>query len=166
MTAPPAVGSLRLCARDEEDLGVIAACLQDARIPIGEMCFRAADGRFMAAFTRFQRERLPDPAACEGLTQSRAALVFQQVQAVQHRGLDELDDGAELELLTIMTRAAAAASNGGPVQVTLLFAGDAAIRLQVKAVDCCLEDFGEPWPSTVTPCDHFAALAEGQGARR
>jgi hypothetical protein len=152
-------GCLRLFARDQEDLGVIAACLQDARIPIREMCFCATDGRFMGAFVRFQRERLSDPTACEGLTQSRAALVFHHVTAAQHRGLDELDDEAELELLTIT----ADAPVGGPSEVTLLFAGGAAIRLHVEAIDCRLEDFGESWPSTVTPCDHFA-LAEAPGA--
>jgi hypothetical protein len=152
---------LRLSAHDEEDLGVIAACLQDARIPIREMCFRETDGRFMGAFVRFQRERLPDPTSCEGLTQSRAALVFDHVTAARHRGLDELDDAAELELLTITADAPA----DGPSEVTLLFAGGAAIRLHVDAIDCRLEDFGESWPSTVTPCDHFA-LAEAAGAAR
>ena len=150
---------LRLRARDADDLGVVAACLQDARVPPREMCFAAKDGRFMAAFTRFQRERLPDPTVCEGLTQSRAALVFERVAAVQHRGLDRLDDDAELELLTITVDAR---PSGGPGRVTLLFAGDAAVRLRVEAIECRLEDFGEPWRSTVMPCDHFAAAgAEG-----
>lgn len=154
-------GCLRLSARDEEDLGVIAACLQDARIPVREMCFCAGEGRFMGAFVRFQRERLPDPTACEGLTQTRAVLVFHRVVAARHRGLDAMDDGAELELLTIV----AAAPADAPIEITLLFAGGAAIRLHVNAIDCRLEDFGDAWPSTVTPCDHFA-LAEARGGGR
>ena len=166
MTAA-ARGSLRLCARDEEDLGVVAACLQDARVPVREMCFSAAEGRFMAAFTRFQRERLPDPtAACEGMTQCHAALVVQHVETVQHRGLDELDDGAELELLTILAdpvsppaTGSGSAANGAARHVTLLFAGGAAIRLRVASLDCRLEDFDEPWRSPVQPCDHFARAA-------
>ena len=129
---------LRLCARDEEDLAVVAACLQDARIPLREMCFAGPARSFMAAFTRFQRERLADPArGGEGLTQSRSALVFQRVTAVRHRGLDRLDDDAELELLTIA--AEAGGGNGEPTAtaaaVTLGFAGAAAIRLQVEAID-------------------------------
>ena len=166
---------LRLCARDGEDLAVVAACLQDARIPLREMCFSAPGRRFMAAFTRFQRERLAgdDPAdAAAGLTQSRSALVFQRVTAVRQRGLDRLDGDAELELLTIV--AEAGGGDGGPTvagtagmaAVTLVFAGEAAIRLQVEAIDCCLEDFGEPWQSQVTPCDHFGpAIGERQGER-
>ena len=156
---------LRLCARDEEDLAVIAACLQDARVPAREMCFAATERSFMAAFTRFQRERLADPENREGLTQTRSALVFQRVAAVRHRGLDLVDDDAELELLTIIAEPAAG-EEGGPTAVTLVFAGDAAIRLQVDAVDCCLEDFGEAWRSRVTPCDHFAAPAAGRRGER
>jgi hypothetical protein len=158
---------LRLCARDGEDLAVVAACLQDARIPLREMCFSAAGRSFMAAFTRFRRERLADPAhgGGEGLTQSRSALVFRRVTAVRHRGLDRLGDDAELELLTIV--AEAGGGDGGPTAattVTLVFAGEAAIRLQVEAIDCCLEDFGEPWRSPVTPRDHFGPGIERRAA--
>ena len=166
MTAATARGSLRLCARDEEDLGVVAACLQDARVPVREMCFSAAEGRFMAAFTRFQRERLPDPTACEGLTQCHAALVVQHVEAVQPGGLEERDDGAERELLTTLAdpvpppaTGSGSAANGVARHVTLLFAGGAAIRLRVASLDCRLEDFDEPWRSPVQPCDHFARAA-------
>ncbi len=153
---------LRLRARDEEDLAIVAACLQDARVPPREMCFLAAEGRFMAAFTRFQRERPPVAGDCDGggLMQCRAALVFQRVAAVQHRGLDGLGDATELELLTIVADAEpAGAADGRPIEITLLFAGGAAIRLRVTAVDGCLEEFGEPWRAAVTPRDHFAAAA-------
>ena len=158
---------LRLCARDEEDLAVVAACLQDARIPLREMCFAGPARSFMAAFTRFRRERLADPArGGEGLTQSRSALVFQRVTAVRHRGLDRLDDDAELELLTIAAEAGGAEGGSTAATVTLVFAGEAAIRLQVEAIDCCLEDFGEPWRSPVTPCDHFGPAIDGRQGER
>ena len=45
------------------DLSVIAACLQDALIPLSEMVYLAGEGRFVAAFTRFRRECLADPDA-------------------------------------------------------------------------------------------------------
>ena len=54
---------LRLRAVDAVDLSVIAACLQDALIPLAEMAYLADERRFMAAFTRFQRERLVDPTS-------------------------------------------------------------------------------------------------------
>ena len=43
---------LRLRATDVEDLAVIAACLQDARVSVREMLFAPDEHRFAAAFLR------------------------------------------------------------------------------------------------------------------
>jgi DUF2948 family protein len=145
---------LRLKAVDPDDLSVIAACLQDALIPLSEMAYLAEERRFVAAFTRFRRECLADPEACEGMTMCHSALAFGEVEAVQHSGLDSRFGAVRLELLTL----AAAPGEDGLTDVTLLFAGDAAIRLRVRAIAATLEDFGEPWPAPVAPAH---ALAEG-----
>jgi hypothetical protein len=145
---------LRLKAVDPDDLSVIAACLQDALIPLSEMAYLADERRFVAAFTRFRRECLADPASCEGMTQCQSALVFREVEAVQHSGLDSRFGAVRLELLTLV----AVPAEDGLTEVTLLFAGDAAIRLRVRGIAATLEDFGEPWPAPVTPAHE---LAEG-----
>ncbi len=79
---------LRLRAADCEDLAVIAACLQDARVPLKEMAFAPAERRFMAAFTRYRRELQADPSSCEGLTECPSALVFDEIEEVKYRGID------------------------------------------------------------------------------
>jgi Protein of unknown function (DUF2948) len=138
---------LRLRAVDADDLSVIAACLQDALIPLAEMAYLPDQRRFMAAFTRFRRECLADPACCDGLTQCQSVLTFEQVEAVKHSGLDERFGGIRLELLTML----AEPGDDGLTHVTMVFAGDAAIQLRVRALAATLEDFGEPWGATVTP---------------
>jgi Protein of unknown function (DUF2948) len=149
---------LRLKAVDRDDLSVIAACLQDALIPLAEMAYLAEERRFVAAFTRFRRECLADPTSRDGMTQCQSALVFNQVEAVQHCGLDSRFGAVRLELLTLV----AAPGQGGLIDITLLFAGDMAIRLQVRELAATLEDFGEPWPATVAPAHELAgAPAEG-----
>jgi Protein of unknown function (DUF2948) len=149
---------LRLKAVDQDDLSVIAACLQDALIPLPEMAYLAEERRFVAAFTRFRRECLADPTSCEGMTQCQSALVFNQVEAVQHCGLDRRFGAVRLELLTLV----AAPGQDGLIDVTLLFAGDVAIRLRVHELAATLEDFGESWPATVAPAHELAgAPAEG-----
>jgi Protein of unknown function (DUF2948) len=138
---------LRLRAVDADDLSVIAACLQDALIPLAEMAYLPDQRRFMAAFTRFRRECLADPACCDGLTQCQSVLTFEQVEAVKHSGLDERLGGIRLELLTML----AEPGDDGLTHVTMVFAGDAAIQLRVRALAATLEDFGDPWGATVTP---------------
>ena len=149
---------LRLKAVDSDDLSVIAACLQDALIPLSEMAYLAGEHRFLAAFTRFRRECLADPAGCDGLTQCQSVLVFHEVEAVQHHGLDTRFGGVRLELLTVFAEPA----EDGACEVTLVFAGDAAIRLRVRALRATLEDFGEPWPAPVPPAHELpGSRAEG-----
>ncbi|MGH6943781.1 MAG: DUF2948 family protein [Geminicoccaceae bacterium] len=149
--------ALRLRAVDADDLAVIAACLQDALIPLSEMAYMAGQGRFMAAFTRFRRECLADPTRCEGLTQCQAVLTFDDVEAVKHYGLDTRLGGVKLELLTIAVEPAADEAT----DVVMLFAGDAAVRLRVREIAVTLEDFGAPWPARATPEHHLAEAAGG-----
>ena len=137
---------LRLRAVDAEDLSVIAACLQDALIPLSEMAYLPDERRFMAAFTRFQRERMADPNRPEGLTQSQSVLVLSGIEAVKYHGLDSRFGGVRFELLTLISEPA---EDG--LHITLLFAGDAAIQLHAKKIAATLEDFGDPWPASTTP---------------
>ena len=140
-------GALRLRALDRDDLQVVAACLQDALVPLREMAFMAEDQRFLAAFNRFQWERLADPGDVADLTLCQSVLRINHVQAVQYRGLDDELDGLKFELLTIMTEPA----DGGGFFITLLFAGDVALRLKVRDLAVSLQDFGDSWTADVVP---------------
>lgn len=145
-----AVKRLKLKAADAEDLTVIAACMQDALMDLGEMGYVEEERRFAAVFIRFKHEtaqagRLDRPY----LEQVTAGLHFDRVKAVKFRGLDRSERSKPLELLTI---ASEPAPRGG-VWITLVFAGGGAIRLQADAIACRLEDLGEPWPTTLKP-DH------------
>jgi hypothetical protein len=144
---------LRLRAADAEDLAVIAAVLQDARIVLKEMVFQPAEHRFMAAFTRFRRERQADPTNCEGLTEIASALVFEGISEVKYRGLDPAAADEEHELLTIATEP----GQKTLIHIDLVFAGDAEVQLRTERIDCRLDDFGEAALCRVTPCDHFTA---------
>jgi hypothetical protein len=144
---------LRLRATDTEDLAVIAACLQDARIPLAEMAYLGAEKRFVAAFTRYRRERQKDPTSCIGLTECASVLVFEDIEEVKHKGLDGVAPGQEMALLTIATEP----GRDRLIHIDLVFAGDTQIQLRTDRILCRLEDFGEPCACRVTPCDHFAA---------
>jgi Protein of unknown function (DUF2948) len=153
---------LRLRAADVDDLGVIAACLQDALIPLNEMAFLAAEHRFMAAFTRFCRECLADPQGLggEGLLQRQSVLTLEDVEAVRFRGLDPRFGRVRLELLTIVTEPD---GGEGACRITLLFAGDVAIQVQARRLSARLEDFGDAWPARCAPA-HELEPATAKGA--
>jgi hypothetical protein len=138
---------LRLKAVDADDLSVVAACLQDALIPLSEMVYMADERRFLAAFTRFRRECLSDPEQDEGLMQCHSVLTFTDVETVRHHGVDPRFGAVKLEFLTM----AAEPASDGLTSVLLIFAGDVAIQLRVRRVRATLCDFGEPWPAAAAP---------------
>ena len=73
---------------------------------------------------------------------THSGLRFEHVTAVKSRGIDALDAGQLLELLAIEAEAGA---------FTLIFAKDVAIRIEIAAPLCFLEDIGEPWPTKWRP---------------
>ncbi len=143
---------VRLRAEDVEDLAVMAALLQDARVALREMAFDVEERRFIAAFIRYRRELQADPSSCDGLTEVDTALRLDCIVQVKHRQLDPLDLERELTLLTIATEP----GERQLFHIDLVFEGGPEIQLRTDCIDALLEDFGEPRPCRISPCDHFA----------
>jgi hypothetical protein len=143
---------VRLRAEDVEDLAVMAALLQDARITVREMVFDPEQNTFLAAFTRYRRELLPDPTCCEGLTERGSVLRLRCIASVKHKKLDPTDLDRELSLLTIAT----APGERHLFHIEFVFDEGVQIQLRTDCIDALLEDFGVARRSMKTPCDHFA----------
>lgn len=162
---------LKLRAKDGEDMGVIAAVLQDALVPLSDVVFQHRQRRFVMVANRFMWEdrtegeaRKIEPAAAgsdapagpasEGdaafedeapparYRRVNCGLRFEQVEHVQYRGIDLRDRDQILNMLTIDIR---------PESLVLLFSEGAAIRLIGQGIACQLEDIGEPWPTDRRP---------------
>lgn len=138
---------IKLRAEDDEDLKVVSACLQDAVVPIGEMCFLPRERCFVLLVSRFKWETA-DGAVAERV---HCAVRFDNVATAKTRGIDLKDRRQILELLSLE-----AMGQG----VALHFAGGGCIRLDGDPWRCTVEDVGEPWPASCTPCH---PLAEDDG---
>jgi hypothetical protein len=148
---------LKLRAEDAEDLRVIAACLQDALIPLSDIEYEASAKRFVLVANRFRWENcsevadeaVPDIALgtnCATYERVNCAICFDNVAAVRRRGLDQRDRGRILELLTMEVE-----GDGKSMAVNLLFSGGTAIRLEGTGIRCHIGDLGEPWPTQFRP---------------
>ena len=134
---------LRLQAADAEDFKVIAACLQDSVIRLGEMTYLSDEKRFVAVLDRFVWERSTGTRGMEGdLLQVQSGLCFNGITSVHVHGIDQSRKNEILELLTI-------AFESGTV--TLVFAGRAAVKLEGEAIVCFLEDLAAPRPCGISP---------------
>lgn len=155
-------GLLRLKARDEEDLRVLSAVLQDAIVPICDMGYQPAERRFVMIANRFRWEEAdrepPAPRAANGdgptpdveapYERINCAVRFEGVDHVCCRSLNLKDRTQMLSVLAV--------EPAGQGTVLLHFAGGACVKLTVSALDCRLEDLGEAWPTVLRPC-HDAA---------
>jgi hypothetical protein len=146
MPPPAAAGAdqaLKLRAVDGDDLMVMAAILQDAVTCLTEMAYVTEEQRFYAAFLRFRREM----GNGDTLLQCQCALTVDGVDAVRYRGIDPRFGRVRLELLTIDGED----EPGGASQITLIFAGGAAIQLTTQRINVRLQDFGECQPARSLP---------------
>ncbi len=159
-------GAVRLHAQDIDDLAVISALVQDAALFVGEMAYLPSQKRFVAALARFAWEELDDVvekkrgflsrvfnrADPEPFARTRALLHIDNVSDVKVRGFG-LEEKAKVLDLLALTVTPLGDDPSGPFALQLECADNAAVRLDVEALDIYLTDKGEPWKTPVRP-DH------------
>jgi hypothetical protein len=137
----PRFPPLRLRAEDAEDVTVLAACLQDATLRASDMAYQPKQRRFVVVLNRFRWE-----------DETRAEAKGRLVRAVPHvrvqsSGIDR-NDPTPLELLSIVAEPRGEAP---AALLTMVFAGGAAVRLEVECVDAQMQDLGTPYPVRRVP---------------
>ncbi len=139
--------ALHLLAFDDEDLGVIAAHLQDAIVRIADMTYLPRDRRFVLIASRF------DWTATENRAMQRraAGVHFEHVVKVQRSGFDQTRQDAVLNLLSIVFEPGDEPGQAPSGKITLLFSAGAAIRLDVECIDAQMNDIGAGWRTRKRP---------------
>ena len=127
---------LRLIALDADDLSVISAHVQDARVRASDIVWRQDEKRLVVGLDRLDWEQ-----TLSGGTAPRrmiAALRFDRVLACKSRNIDLQAPETSLDLLGIEFHAGEAP--GG--SAVLLFSQGGALRLDVECLECELTDLG------------------------
>ena len=138
-----ATAQLKLMALDADDLAVISAHVQDARVRTSEIIWRQGEKRLVIGMRRLDWEQ----TLCGETTQRRlvAALRFDRVLSCKSRHIDLAAQDAVLDLVGIEFHEGEAPSGSA----LLLFAQGGALRLDVECLECELtdlaaDDLGEP----------------------
>ena len=127
---------LKLIALDADDLAVISAHVQDARVNVADIIWRQGEKRLVIGMNRLDWEQ-----TLEGKTSPRrliAALRFDRVLSCKSRNIDMVAPEARLELVGIEFHADDAPSGSA----VLLFSHGGALRLDVECLECELTDLG------------------------
>jgi DUF2948 family protein len=125
---------LKLIALDADDLAVISAHVQDARVQPADIIWRQGEKRLVVGMSRLDWEQTQ-----AGETASRrlvAALRFDRVLSCKSRNIDLEAPDAAMDLLGVEFHPGEAP--GG--SAVLLFSQGGAVRLDVECLECELTD--------------------------
>ena len=127
---------LKLIALDADDLAVISAHVQDARVQTGDIIWRQGEKRLVVGLNRLDWEQAPG-----GENAPRhliSALRFDRVLSCKSRSIDMETPETALELLGIEFHPGE--PPGG--SAVLMFSQGGALRLDVECLECELADLG------------------------
>jgi Protein of unknown function (DUF2948) len=126
----------KLIALDADDLAVISAHVQNARVQTGDIIWRQSEKRLVIGMNRLDWEQ-----ALDGKTEPRrliAALRFDRVLSCKSRNIELDAPETTLELLGIEFHPGQAP--GG--SAVLMFSHGGALRLDIECLECELADLG------------------------
>nr|WP_210301913.1 DUF2948 family protein [Methylobacterium brachythecii] len=146
---------MKLAALDADDLAVVSAHLQDAILRADDLAWLAGEHRFVLVARRFDRDTAPGEAPRRRLV----GMHFERVLSVKTKGIAPGHATDETLSLLAVTFEPGEAPSG---TATLVFAGGAAIRLDLECIEVRLKDLGPVWEAEGRP-DHDAEQA-GQAA--
>src|SRR5690242_19412000 len=126
----------KLIALDEDDLAVISAHVQDARVRTGDILWRQGEKRLVIGLERLDLDQeLDGQQPCQLVS----VLRFDRVLSVKSRNVAMDKPDASIELIGLEFTETDAP--GG--KVTLLFSGRGAMQIEVECLECALADLGE-----------------------
>jgi hypothetical protein len=131
---------LKLVALDADDLAVISAHVQDARVQTSDIIWRQGEKRLVIGMSRLDWEQ-----TLEGQAEPRrlvAALRFDRVLACKSRNIDLAVPEAVLDLVGIEFHPQDGRDAEPSGSALLLFAQGGTIRLDVECLECELTDLG------------------------
>lgn len=147
---------LKLIALEPEDLQIISAHLQDAVLTVADLAYLPREKRFAALVNRFDwsgaQQSDTSSTSRDGkptFARRRTALRFERVTAARLKDIDLKDTKRVLNLLAIQFEARQENDPAG--FVSLIFAADAAIRLDVECIEAEMRDLGAVWATGSRP---------------
>ena len=148
-------GQLRLLARDEDDVLVVSALLQDAIIPGVDMEFNRETSQFILVANRFCWEIPPldNVKSSDGnpVKERRlCGICIRHVTAVQHHNWPDMRQDALFNVLALR-HADMAEQAGKGVGLQFEFSGGSSLRLLTDDIDITLADLYACHPTSLQP---------------
>lgn len=140
--------ALRLIAEDAADLEVISSAVQDAVLKAENLKYDRKRRRFTLELNRFQWEEATSKRGPQ--SRVRTLLAFDGVLDVKTRAVNKIDSDMVFSVLSVSFSPADEPPGG---TLSILFAGDGELALEVETIDATLLDSAYEWTTRHRP-DH------------
>ena len=132
--------NLKLICKNEEDLKVISAYVQDSIVVVKDIVFLKLNRSFILVVNRFMWEDV-EKGVFRKNKRIRCAVKFEQVLKVKAQNINQKNKKKLLECLAIKCTLI----SDGNYEIKIFFSGNSVITIVSEAIDVILNDLGSPW---------------------
>ena len=132
--------NLKLICKNQEDLKVISAYLQDSIVTVKDMIFLKKNRIFVMIVNRFMWEDV-EKGVFRQNKRIRCAVKFEEVLEVKSYNINQKNKKRSLEYLAIKC----SSNIDETYNIKIFFAGDSVITLLSEAIEVFMRDLGKPW---------------------
>ena len=131
---------INLIAKNQEDLKVISAYLQDSIVTVRDIVFLKQNRTFVMVVNRFMWEDA-EKGVFRQNKRIRWAVKFEEVVKVESKNINQKNKNKAFEYLAMECNLV----HDSAYQVKIFFSGDSIITMIVEIIDVVLCDLGKPW---------------------
>ena len=132
--------NLKLIGKNQKDLKVISAYLQDSIVTVKDMVFLKQNRIFVMIVNRFMWEDIEKGVFREN-KRIRCAVKFEEVIKVKSQNINQKNKNKILECLAIKYNLTINEIH----KINVFFSGGGIITITSEVIDVALNDLGKPW---------------------
>ena len=137
---------LKLIGKNQENLKVISAYLQDSIFVVNDMVFLKQNKTFIMIVNRFMWEDV-EKGFFRQVKRIRCAVKFEEVLTVKSHNINQKNKKRSLEYLAIKC----SSNIDETYNIKVFFAGDSVITILSEAIEVFMRDLGKPWYAKHAP---------------
>ena len=132
--------NLKLIGKNEEDLKIISAYLQDSVVIIKDIVFLKKNRTFVMILNRFMWEDV-EKGVFRQNKRVRCALKFEEVTKVQSKNINQKNKNKPLEYLAIKS----SSIFDNYFKIKIFFSGGGIITIISEVIEVTMNDLGKSW---------------------
>ena len=132
--------NLKLIGKNEDDLKVISAYLQDSVVTVKDIVFLKKNRKFIILLNRFMWEDA-EKGVFRQNKRIRCAIKFEEVLSVKSKNINQKNSNKVLEYLAIKCNL----KSDHTYKIKIFFSGDSAITINSEVIEIMMNDLGLPW---------------------